>query len=595
LNHLSYLDKYLIKYKGYYILGIVFISFATFFAILPAVVIRESFNILENSYKTYQLLMGLDSQNNSYELLTHNVLIAALLIIIAALIRGLFLFLMRQTIIVASRNIEYDLKNEIYYHYQTLPIEFYKKNNTGDLMNRISEDVSRVRMYVGPALMYGVNTGILFLFIIPFMFYVNSELTFYSLIPLPILAYSIYYIQNIINRKSEQIQKSLSDLSTYVQETFSGIRIIKSFARENIFSKKFDYESNKYKNKALELQFVMALFFPIIMTLIGLSIIITLYKGSVEVFEGNISIGNIAEFLIYLALLTWPVTSLGWITSIIQRAAASQKRINEFLNQKSNIISIKNKKINLQGKIEFKNVSYLYNESNIQALSNISFKIDKSESLGIIGLTGSGKSTLANLISRMMNVSEGKILIDDINIKDINIQCLRDQIGSVPQDVFLFSDTISNNINFGSKNYNFDLIYNAAENANLISQINNFPKQFETKIGERGVTLSGGQKQRISIARAIINNPKILIFDDCLSSVDSKTEKIILKNLQKIMKNKTSIIISHRISSILFAKKIIVLDNGEIVERGNHESLLKQKGKYYKIFQKQIEKKVKIN
>ncbi len=595
MNHLSYLDKYLIKYKGYYILGIVFISFATFFAILPAVVIRESFNILENSYKTYQLLMGLDSQNNSYELLTHNVLIAALLIIIAALIRGLFLFLMRQTIIVASRNIEYDLKNEIYYHYQTLPIEFYKKNNTGDLMNRISEDVSRVRMYVGPALMYGVNTGILFLFIIPFMFYVNSELTFYSLIPLPILAYSIYYIQNIINRKSEQIQKSLSDLSTYVQETFSGIRIIKSFARENIFSKKFDYESNKYKNKALELQFVMALFFPIIMTLIGLSIIITLYKGSVEVFEGNISIGNIAEFLIYLALLTWPVTSLGWITSIIQRAAASQKRINEFLNQKSNIISIKNKKINLQGKIEFKNVSYLYNESKLQALSNISFKIDKSESLGIIGLTGSGKSTLANLISRMMNVSEGKILIDDINIKDINIQCLRDQIGSVPQDVFLFSDTISNNINFGSKNYNFDLIYNAAENANLISQINNFPKQFETKIGERGVTLSGGQKQRISIARAIINNPKILIFDDCLSSVDSKTEKIILKNLQKIMKNKTSIIISHRISSILFAKKIIVLDNGEIVERGNHESLLKQKGKYYKIFQKQIEKKVKIN
>ena len=339
----------------------------------------------------------------------------------------------------------------------------------------------------------------------------------------------------------------------------------------------------------------MALFFPIIMTLIGLSIIITLYKGSVEVFEGNISIGNIAEFLIYLALLTWPVTSLGWITSIIQRAAASQKRINEFLNQKSNIISIKNKKINLQGKIEFKNVSYLYNESKLQALSNISFKIDKSESLGIIGLTGSGKSTLANLISRMMNVSEGKILIDDINIKDINIQCLRDQIGSVPQDVFLFSDTISNNINFGSKNYNFDLIYNAAENANLISQINNFPKQFETKIGERGVTLSGGQKQRISIARAIINNPKILIFDDCLSSVDSKTEKIILKNLQKIMKNKTSIIISHRISSILFAKKIIVLDNGEIVERGNHESLLKQKGKYYKIFQKQIEKKVKIN
>ena len=590
MDHLSYLDKYLVKYKGYYILGIIFISFATFFAIVPAIVIRESFNLLENSYDTYQLLMGLNTQSNSYELLKNNVLTATLMIIIAALIRGLFLFLMRQTIIVASRNIEYDLKNEIYYHYQTLPAEFYKKNNTGDLMNRISEDVSRVRMYLGPALMYGINVGILFLFIIPFMFYVNLELTFYSLVPLPILAYSIYYIQNVINYKSEQIQKSLSDLSTYVQETFSGIRIIKSFAREMNFSKIFNYKSDKYKNKALELQFVMALFFPIIMTLIGLSIIITVFKGSLEVFKGNITIGNIAEFLIYVALLTWPVISLGWITSIIQRAAASQKRINEFLNQKTNIISEKNKNIDIKGKVEFKNVSYKYTESNIKAIKNVNFKIEKGESLGIVGSTGSGKSTIANLIPRLMNTSSGKIIIDNTNIEDINVQCLRNQIGYVPQDVFLFSDTISNNINFGSENYNFDLIYDAAKNADLISNINKFTEKFETKIGERGVTLSGGQKQRLSIARAIINNPKILIFDDCLSSVDTKTENIILNSLKKIMKNKTSIIISHRISSVIFTKNILVLENGKIVESGNHQSLLKQKGNYYRIFKKQSEK-----
>ena len=589
LNHLSYLDKYLIKYKSYYILGIIFISFATFFAIVPAIVIRESFDLLENSYSTYQLFIGFDLQGNSYQLLKDNILIAVVIIILAASIRGLFLYLMRQTIIVASRNIEYDLKNEIYFHYQTLPMEFYKKNNTGDLINRISEDVSRVRMYLGPALMYGINVSILLLFIIPFMFYINFELSIYSLIPLPFLAYSIYYIQNIINYKSEEIQKSLSNLSTFVQESFSGIRIIKSFGREDDFSQKFDRQSKQYKDKALGLQFVLSLFFPIIMTLIGLSIIITVYKGSVEVFEGNISIGNIAEFLIYVALLTWPVTSLGWITSIIQRAAASQKRINEFLNQKNNITSEKNKKIDIKGKVEFKDICFQYKESGIKALNKINFKIEPGDSLGIIGSTGSGKSTISNLIPRLMNPQSGKIKIDDINIKDINVETLRRQIGYVPQDVFLFSDTIQNNISFGSEKENFDLIFEAAKNADLIANINKFPKKFKTKIGERGVTLSGGQKQRISIARAIIKNPKILIFDDCLSAVDTKTEKSILKSLKKIMKNKTSIIISHRISSVILAKKIIVLEDGEIVESGDHNSLIKQKGNYYKIFKKQNE------
>jgi len=448
-------------------------------------------------------------------------------------------------------------------------------------------------MYLGPALMYGINVSILFLFIIPFMFYINFELSIYSLIPLPFLAYSIYYIQNIINYKSEEIQKSLSNLSTFVQESFSGIRIIKSFGRESGFSQRFDKQSKNYKDKALELQFVLSLFFPIIMTLIGLSIIITVYKGSVEVFEGNISIGNIAEFLIYVALLTWPVISLGWITSIIQRAAASQKRINEFLNQTNNIVSNKNKKIDIQGKVEFQNVCYKYKESGIKALSKINFKIKPGESLGIIGSTGSGKSTISNLIPRLMNPQSGKIKIDGINIEDINTKTLRSQIGYVPQDVFLFSDTIKNNISFGSEKENFDLVFEAAKSADLIENINKFSKKFETKIGERGVTLSGGQKQRISIARAIIKNPKILIFDDCLSAVDTKTEKSILNSLKKIMKNKTSIIISHRISSVVMAKKIIVLEDGKIIESGDHNSLLKIKGNYYKIFKKQNEEENK--
>ena len=407
------------------------------------------------------------------------------------------------------------------------------------------------------------------------------------------MAYSIYYIQNIINSKSEEIQKSLSNLSTFVQESFSGIRIIKSFGRESDFSQRFDKQSKRYKDKALGLQFVLSLFFPIIMTLIGLSIIITVYKGSVEVFEGNISIGNIAEFLIYVALLTWPVISLGWITSIIQRAAASQKRINEFLNQTNNIVSNKNKTIDIQGKVEFQNVCYQYKESGIKALSKINFKIKPGESLGIIGSTGSGKSTISNLIPRLMDPQSGKIKIDDINIEDINIKTLRSQIGYVPQDVFLFSDTIQNNISFGSEKEKFDLVFEAAKNADLIENINKFSKKFQTKIGERGVTLSGGQKQRISIARAIIKNPKILIFDDCLSAVDTKTEKSILNSLKKIMKNKTSIIISHRISSLVLAKKIIVLEDGKIIESGDHNSLLKLKGNYYKIFKKQNEEEEK--
>ena len=584
MKDLSYLNKYLKKYKYYYSVGGLFILISTVFAIVPATLIREVFNLIENGYKEY-------SSGNLIlkEEILKNVIFYSLAIIIAALIRGMFMYLMRQTIIVASRKIEYDLKNEIFYHYQTLPLKFYKKNNTGDLMNRISEDVSKVRMYVGPALMYGMNVTILMLMVIPFMFYINSNLAFYSLMPLPLLVVSIYLVQNIINRKSEEIQESLSDLSTYVQESFSGIRIIKSFVREMNFEKVFGKKSIEYKNKSIGLQFVLALFFPVIMTLIGLSIIITGYVGALEVFEGNLSIGNIAEFLIYVYLLTWPVTALGWITSIIQRASASQKRINEFLKEKSDIISEDKKKLEFDGKIEFKNVFFKYQDTQIDGMENISFIINPGESLGIIGATGSGKSTIANSLLRLFDVDKGEILIDEINIKNLDITHFRKQIGYVPQDVFLFSDTIENNILFGSENKDFKSVEEAAINADLMRNINSFPEKFNTKIGERGITLSGGQKQRVSIARAIIKEPKVLILDDCLSAVDTKTENIILENLKKIMYEKTSIIISHRISSVKLAKKIIVIDSGKIIEKGNHKSLLANKGVYHDLYHQQLE------
>ena len=584
MKDLSYLNKYLLKYKYYYTIGGVFILISTAFAIVPATLIRETFNLIENGYKEYSLGNALAKKE-----ILKEVLFYSSAIIVAAIIRGFFMYMMRQTMIVASRKIEYDLKNEIFYHYQTLPLKFYKNNNTGDLMNRISEDVSKVRMYLGPALMYGMNVTILMLMVVPFMFYINFNLAFYSLMPLPLLVVSIYLVQNIINKRSEQIQESLSNLSTYVQETFSGIRLIQSFVREINFEKVFSEKSKEYKNKSIGLQFVLALFFPVIMTLIGLSIIITVYVGALEVFDGNLSIGNIAEFLIYVYLLTWPVTALGWITSIIQRASASQKRINEFLKESSDIISSENKRIILQGKIEFKNVFFKYSDTRIQGMQNVSFTIKPGESLGIIGSTGSGKSTIANSILRLFDIDKGQILFDDTDIKQLDISHLRKQIGYVPQDVFLFSDTIKNNILFGTENKSFESVKKAAENADLLRNINSFPEKFETKIGERGITLSGGQKQRVSIARAIIKEPKILILDDCLSAVDTKTENIILENMKKIMVNKTSIIISHRISSVKLAKKIIVIDSGKIIEEGNHKNLLEREGVYFDLYNQQLE------
>ncbi len=589
VKDLAHLNKYLLKYKWHLILGTIFIIISNFFGIIPAVVVRYSFDLLQNSFKIFQSFDGFGVQSESLNMITSSVLILGVVILVSALMRGVFMFFMRQTIIVMSRLVEYDLKNEIYHHYQTLPLSFYRRNNTGDLMARISEDVSKVRMYVGPAIMYGVNMVTLFAMVIPYMIYINPTLTLYSLLPLPLLSVSIYFVNNIINKRSEEIQKSLSGLSTFVQEAFSGIRVIKSFVREEDMYQEFEKASDEYKDKSLKLAFVQALFFPLIMGLIGLSVIITVYVGSVEVFNGAVSTGNIAEFIIYVNMLTWPVTSLGWITSIIQRAAASQSRINEFLQTQNEIVSTENLKAEIKGKINFDNVSFTYPDSGIEALKNISFEVNPDESIAIIGTTGSGKSTIANLICRMYDVNSGSVKIDDENIINYSLDSIRGQIGYVPQDVFLFSDTISENIAFGLNDLDENGIKQAAADADLLENIDRFPNGFETRVGERGISLSGGQKQRVSIARAIARQPKILILDDALSAVDTKTENTILNAMARIMKNRTSVIISHRVSSAKLADKIIVLDDGYMVEQGTHESLLASGGIYKELHDKQLQ------
>jgi ATP-binding cassette subfamily B multidrug efflux pump len=588
MKHLAYLNKFFYKYRWRFIPGVLFVVISNVFGVLPARIIRLAFDLVTENIFIYQLFDGFNRQSIIYDIFGSSLLLFGALVILMALLRGLFLFFMRQTLILMSRHIEYDLKNEIYAHYQRLSMAFYRRNNTGDLMNRVTEDVSRVRMYLGPAIMYTINTVVLFILVIYAMVSVNLRLSILCLLPLPILALTIYMVNGIINKRSERIQQRLSDLSSLVQETFSGIRIVKSYVREDYIQSKFAQESKAYQNDSMALVKVQALFFPLMLLLVGLSTIITVYIGGVEVIKGNITPGNIAEFIVYVNMLSFPVMSLGWVTSLIQRAAASQKRINEFLHTQPEISSSSAESHQIKGEITFDKVGFVYPDTGIEALKNISFTVKPGELVALIGRTGSGKSTIANLLMRMYDCTSGRILIDGKPISALNLTDYRSQAGFVPQEVFLFSDTIANNIAFSADTLDMERVEQAAKDAAVYQNIQVFEKGFNTYIGERGITLSGGQKQRISIARALFKNPQILIFDDCLSAVDTKTEEEVLGNLGRIMSGKTALIIAHRISTIKNANHILVLDQGEIVEQGSHEYLMKKKGSYFELYEKQL-------
>ena len=579
MKSLRYLDKYFIKYKWRLLLGILITVLSKILALQIPKIIGRSLNSVE-SYMKGDIL--------DKSIVKEHLLWNILFIVGVSVLAGVLTFAMRQMIIVTSRLIEFDLKNEIYKQYQRLSINFYKKNRTGDLMNRISEDVSKVRMYFGPAIMYSMN--MIFLFIVGFTQMVKTDpiLTLYTLIPFPILSISIFYISKIINKRSTIVQEYLSRLTTYNQEFLSGINVVKSYGIEPMVIEGFDELANKSKEKNISLHKIQALFFPLMILLIGVSNLTVIYVGGKQYINGEIPIGVIAEFILYVNMLTWPVAVVGWVTSMVQQAEASQKRINEFLEEVPEIQNKTTKSFKLKGDIEFKNVSLTYDDTKIKALKNISFSIKKGETIAILGKTGSGKSTIVNLLTRLYDVNEGIIKIDKTPIKDVNLNDLRNEIGFVPQDPFLFSDSISNNIKFGFEKATKQEIISAARKAVVHQNIEEFKDKYDTILGERGVTLSGGQKQRISIARAIIKNPKILVFDDCLSAVDTETEEKILANLESVSKDKTTFIISHRVSSVKNADKIIILDDGEIIQQGSHNQLLNEKGYYKELFEQQL-------
>ena len=579
MKALQYLNKYFLKYKYRLLIGIIITVLSKILSLRIPRFIGDSFNIVDEYRK------GLVSSTDDVK---HQLLINILLIVAVTLVAGFFTFLMRQTIIVTSRLIEFDLKNEIYQQYQRLSINFYKKNRTGDLMNRISEDVSKVRMYFGPAIMYSMNMIVLFAVGFYQMFSIDAKLTMYTLIPFPVLSISIFILSKVINEKSTIVQQYLSKLTTFNQEFFSGINVVKSYGIEKSIIKNFDSLANDSKEKNIDLYKVQAIFFPLMVLLIGASNLLVIYIGGKQYIAGEIPIGVIAEFILYVNILTWPVAIVGWVTSMVQQAEASQQRINEFLKQVPEITNTAKNNTEVLGSVEFKNVSLVYDDTNITALKNISFTVNKGETIAVLGKTGSGKSSIINLVSRLYDASEGSVFIDNQPIKELNLIDLRNQIGFVPQDPFLFSDTIENNIKFGKEDATEEEILLAAKNAVIHNNIIAFKDKYETILGERGVTLSGGQKQRLSIARAVIKNPKILIFDDCLSAVDTETEEKILSNLEKVSKAKTTFIISHRVSSAKNADKIIVLDNGEIIQQGTHNQLITQEGYYKELYTQQL-------
>ena len=579
MKHLFYLNKFFWKYRISLAIGTVFIIIANLFALYPAEFVRKAFDAV---------ILSINTGNTSG---TRKILVKyGSLIVLFAVLKGVFMYCMRQTIIVISRKIEYDLKNEIYQQYQALSISFYKKNKTGDLMNRISEDVSRVRMYLGPALMYAINIFILFFLVISKMLTISTNLTFYVLFPLPILAISVYFVSNTMNKRSEKVQAQLSDITAVAQETFSGIKIIKSFSNEYNALEVFMNSCKSYTKRQLELVKIEALFFPLIISMIGVSSVLTVYIGGIESFKGNISTGNIAEFIIYVNMLAWPVASIGWITSLVQRAAASQERINDFLLLTSDVENKITKHTPISGNIIFNDVNLRYTDTNIEAIKNLNFTLREGETLGIFGKTGSGKSTIANLVCRLYDTTTGSVSFGNTNIKNLNLNSLRRAIGYIPQDGYLFSGTIRENIAFSSDTIDNHKIIESAKKADIFDEINNFKDGLDTIIGERGVQLSGGQRQRLAIARTFYKNPKLYIFDDCLSAIDATKEQRILKQLKVESKAKSSIIISHRISTLKDADKIIVLDNGDITESGSHTELLSQKGFYFEMHQIQTNK-----
>lgn len=582
MKELRHLNKYFKKYSWQLIAGFFIVLAARILAILTPKYSGDMIRYVEEYIKNGGDLSALKSQ----------LLITLLLLLGTALLSAFFTFLMRQLFIVVSRYMEADLKNEVYDQYQKLSLNFYKKNRTGDLMNRISEDVSKVRMYMGPAIMYGVTTVVLFVTVIPYMIYKAPVLTLWVLLPLPILSIAIYQLSRAINKRSTVVQQYLSHLSTFTQESFSGIGVIKAYGIEPQTSEQFNKLSNESREKNLDLVKVQAFFFPLMIALIGVSNLLVVYIGGKQYMNGSIpDLGVIVEFLIYVNMLTWPVASVGWITSMVQQAEASQKRINEFLQEKPKIVNYTEESTPIEGKIEFKNVVFTYDDTNITALKGVSFTINKGETLAIIGKTGSGKSTILELLGRLYDITGGELLIDNTPIAQLNLYDLRNAIGYVPQDAFLFGDTILENIKFGDKNATLEEVEEAAKAAVVHQNIIEFNKQYETVLGERGITLSGGQKQRVSIARALIKKPKILLFDDSLSAVDTETEEQILNNLKKITHNQTTILVSHRISSAKNADKIIILDDGKIIQKGNHESLINVPGYYQEMYHKQLSEK----
>ena len=583
MQALKYLNKYFIKYKWLLGAGAFFVIVSVIFKLFPALLIRNSFDTIAEVIENYKT-GAVQNELVRWELIKYG-----LFIIASAVLQGIFMYFMRQTIVVMSRHIEYDLKNVVFEQYQRLTQRFFKQNNTGDLMNRISEDVGKVRMYVGPAIMYALNTGFTIILVISIMISVSPKLTLLTLAPLPLLAFLVYKVANLINVKSLAVQQQLSTLSTFAQESFSGMRVIKSYHRLHWFNAKFKAEAIEYRSVNEELFRVNATFQPIMILMVGISTLITIFVGGQLYFAGEVSAGNITEFIYYVNLLTWPIASIGWVTSLVQSAAASMERLNEFLSEEPDFKSGDYRPSSFQGTVTFKNVSFTYPNSGIKALNNVSFTLQAGHSLGILGKTGSGKSTVTALMVRQYDPTEGQILIDGVDVKDWHLPTLKKYLGWVPQEAFLFSDTIARNIAFGLDEFNQNQVEQAAMAAGVHDNIVDFPKQYETTVGERGVTLSGGQKQRVSIARALAKSPKLMVFDDCLSAVDTETEELILGNIKEATASISSMIVAHRVSSVKHCEQIICLENGQIIEKGTHEELEIAGGHYSELISLQLD------